>query len=69
MYIFLTPLIPVLRRQRQANLCESESQPGLHREFQDNQSSIERPYLKKNKLKQKKEVPDKIRSKDKVKHI
>lgn len=32
-----TPLIPAFKWQRQADLCEIQSQPGLHSEFQDSQ--------------------------------
>jgi hypothetical protein len=43
-----TPLIPALRRQRQADLWV-RGQPGLHSEFQDSQGYTEKPCLKKNK--------------------
>jgi hypothetical protein len=41
-----TPLIPALRRQRQANVWV-RGQPGLQSEFQDSQSYTEKPCLKK----------------------
>jgi hypothetical protein len=49
--LWLTPLIPALRRQRQADF----SLPGLQSEFQDSQGYTEKPCLKKqNKTKQNK---------------
>jgi hypothetical protein len=51
-----TPLIPALRRQRQADFCV-RGQPGLQSEFQDSQVYTEKPCLRKtnkqNKTKQK----------------
>jgi hypothetical protein len=46
------PLIPALRRQRQADFWV-RGQPGLQSEFQDSQSYTEKPRLKKQKQKQK----------------
>jgi hypothetical protein len=43
-----TPLIPALRRQRQADFCV-RGQPGLQSEFQDSQGYTEKPCLKKPK--------------------
>jgi hypothetical protein len=42
---WLTPLIPVLRRQRQADFWV-QGQPGLQSEFQDIQGYREKPCLK-----------------------
>jgi hypothetical protein len=39
------PLIPALRRQRQADL-RVQGQPGLQREFWDSQGYTEKPSLK-----------------------
>ena len=51
-----TPLIPALRRQRQADFWVS-GQPGLQSEFQDSQGYTEKPCLKKtNKKKEYKQV-------------
>jgi hypothetical protein len=47
---WLMPLIPALRRQRQANLWVW-GQPGLQSVFQDSQGYIERPCFKNNKNK------------------
>jgi hypothetical protein len=41
-----TPLIPALRRQRQADFWV-RGQPGLQSEFQDSQGYTEKPCLKK----------------------
>jgi hypothetical protein len=41
-----TPLIPALRRQRQADFWV-QGQPGLQSEFQDSQGYTEKPCLKK----------------------
>jgi hypothetical protein len=46
-----TPLIPALRRQRQADFWV-QGQPGLQSEFQDNQGYTEKPCLEKTKTKQ-----------------
>jgi hypothetical protein len=43
-----TPLIPALRRQRQADF-RVRGQPGLQSEFQDSQSYTEKPCLEKPK--------------------
>jgi hypothetical protein len=43
-----TPLIPALRRQRQADFWVW-SQPGLQSEFQDSQGYTEKPCLEKTK--------------------
>jgi hypothetical protein len=43
-----TPLIPALRKQRQADFC-IRGQPGLQSEFQDSQGYTEKPCLKKTK--------------------
>jgi hypothetical protein len=38
---------PALEGQRQVDLCEFGSQPGLYKEFQDSQGNVvERTYLK-----------------------
>jgi hypothetical protein len=42
-----TPLIPVLRRQSQADFW-AQGQPGLQSEFQDIQGYTEKPCLKNN---------------------
>jgi hypothetical protein len=42
------PLIPALRRQRQADFWV-RGQPGLQSEFQDSQGYTEKPCLKKTK--------------------
>jgi hypothetical protein len=47
---WLTPLIPALRRQRQADFWV-RGQPGLQSEFQDSQCYTEKPCLKKQKNK------------------
>jgi hypothetical protein len=47
-----TPLIPALRRQRQADF-RVRGQPGLQSEFHDNQDYTERPCLEKPKKKKK----------------
>jgi hypothetical protein len=53
---WLTPLIPALRRQRQADFWVW-GQPGLQSEFQDSQGYTEKPCLEKqNKQTNKKEV-------------
>jgi hypothetical protein len=49
------PLIPALRRQRQADFW-ARGQPGLQSEFQDSQGYTEKPCLKKTKKKTKKNV-------------
>jgi hypothetical protein len=43
-----TPLIPALRRQRQADFWV-RGQPGLQSEFRDSQGYIEKPCLEKKK--------------------
>jgi hypothetical protein len=43
-----TPLIPALRRLRQADFC-IRGQPGLQSEFQNSQGYTEKPCLEKNK--------------------
>jgi hypothetical protein len=48
-----TPLIPALRRQRQADF-RVRGQPGLQSEFQDSQDYTEKPCLEKPKKKKKK---------------
>jgi hypothetical protein len=48
-----TPLIPALRRQRQADFWVW-GQPGLQSEFQDSQGYKEKPCLEKQKQKQNK---------------
>jgi len=48
-----TPLILVLRRQRQADFWV-RGQPGLQSEFQDSQGYTEKPCLKNQKKKKKK---------------
>lgn len=40
-----TSLTPVLRRRRQAKLCEFWCHPGIQSEFQDNQGYTIKPYL------------------------
>ena len=50
------PLIPALRRQRQADLWV-QCQSGLQSEFQDSQGYTEKPWLEKQKQKQKKQKP------------
>jgi hypothetical protein len=47
------PLIPALKRQRQADIWV-RGQPGLQSEFQDSQGYTEKPYLKKKQNKNKK---------------
>jgi hypothetical protein len=47
-----TPLIPALRRQRQADFWV-RGQPGLQSEFQDSQGYTEKPCLEKKKTKNK----------------
>jgi hypothetical protein len=47
-----TPLIPALRRLRQADFWVP-GQPGLQSEFQDSQGYTEKPCLKKKQKKQK----------------
>jgi hypothetical protein len=47
-----TPLIPALRRQRQADFWV-QGQPGLQSEFQNSQGYTEKPYLEKQTNKQK----------------
>jgi hypothetical protein len=47
------PLIPALRRQRQADFWV-QGQPGLQSEFQDSQGYTEKPCLGKKKKKKKK---------------
>ena len=42
--VWHTPLIPTLRRQRQAELRD-QGQPGLQTEFQDSQGYTEKPHL------------------------
>jgi hypothetical protein len=42
-----TSLIPALRRERQADLCEFETRLDYMIEFQDNQGYLEKHYLKK----------------------
>jgi hypothetical protein len=44
-----SPLVPALRRQRQADL---RGQPGLESKFQDSQNYTEKPYLKITKQQQ-----------------
>jgi hypothetical protein len=46
----ITPLIPALGRQRQADFWV-RGQPGLQSEFQDNQGYTEKPCLEKNNKK------------------
>jgi hypothetical protein len=46
------PLIPALRRQRQADFWV-RGQPGLRSEFQDSQGYTEKPCLKKPKKEKK----------------
>jgi hypothetical protein len=48
-----TPLIPALRRQRQADFWV-RGQPGLQSEFRDSQGYTEKPCLKKQKTNKKK---------------
>jgi hypothetical protein len=50
-----TPLIPALRRQRQADFWV-RGQPGLQSEVQDSQGYTEKPCLKKQKQKQNKSI-------------
>jgi hypothetical protein len=45
------PLIPALRRQRQADFCV-RGQPGLQSEFQDSQGYTEKPCLEKQQQQQ-----------------
>jgi hypothetical protein len=47
-----TPLIPALRRQRQADFWVQD-QPGLQSEFQDSQGYTEKPCIEKPKKKKK----------------
>lgn len=47
-WLWCTPLLPELRRQRQDYLL-IPCQPGIHREFWDIPAYIERPCLKKGK--------------------
>ena len=49
------PLIPVLRRQRQANLCEFEASLVYKSKFQDRLQSFEKPCFKKPKKKKEQE--------------
>jgi hypothetical protein len=49
---WLTPLIPEIGRQRQADFWV-RGQPGLQSEFQDSQGYTEKPCLEKPKQKQK----------------
>ena len=53
-----TPLIPALRRQRQADFWV-QGQSGLQSEFQDSQGYIEKPCLKNQKQKQNKKQTNK----------
>jgi hypothetical protein len=50
----LSPLIPALRRQRQADFWV-QGQPGLQSDFQDSQGCTEKPCLEKPKKKKKKD--------------
>jgi hypothetical protein len=59
------PLIPALRRQRQANFWV-RGQPGLQSEFQDSQGYTEKPCLEKNK--QTKKNPKKKKFQDILTH-
>jgi hypothetical protein len=62
---WLTPLIPALGRQRQADLWV-RGQPDLQSEFQDSQDFTEKPCLgKKNKTKNKKQKQNKTNKKTK----
>jgi hypothetical protein len=53
------PLIPALRRQRQADLCV-QNQSGLQSEFQDSQGYTEKPCLEKTNKKRKRERKGKV---------
>jgi hypothetical protein len=55
-----TPLIPELRRQRQADF-RVRGQPCLQSEFQNNQGYTEKPCLKQNKTKQNKTKQNKTK--------
>jgi hypothetical protein len=55
-----TPLVPALRRQRQADFWV-RGQPGLQSEFQDSQGYTEKPCLEKPKKKKKKKTQKKPR--------
>ena len=56
------PLVPVLRKQSQADLWVQD-QPGLQKEFQDSQGYTEKPCLEKRKRKRKRKEERKRRKK------
>ena len=59
-----TPLIPALRRHRQADFGV-RGQPGLQSEFQNSQSYTEKPCVQRNKNKNKKKQKKKQTNKQK----
>jgi hypothetical protein len=50
----VTPLIPALRRQRQANLCESEASLIYRASCKTARAKTDKPYLDNKKTKQNK---------------
>jgi hypothetical protein len=60
-----TPLVPALRRQRQADFWV-QSQPGLQSEFQDSQGYTEKPCLEKPKPKPKPKPKQKQKTNNKL---
>jgi hypothetical protein len=58
------PLIPALRRQRQADFWV-QGQPGLQSEFQDSQGYTEKPCLEKPKQQQQQQKIKTMKSKQK----
>jgi hypothetical protein len=58
---WLTPLIPALGRQRQADFWV-RGQPGLQSEFQDSQGYTEKPCLEKTKQKTNKQTNKKSKA-------
>ena len=56
-----TPLIPALRRHRQADLGV-RGQPGLQSEFQNSQRYTEKPCVQRNKNKNKKKTETKTKT-------
>ena len=57
------PLIPALRRQRQADLCEFEASLVYRDSFRSGFKAIEKPCLKKQKKKKRKKKKKKKKKK------
>jgi hypothetical protein len=60
-----TPLIPALRRQRQADFSV-QGQPGLQSEFQNSQGYTEKPCLENQKTKKPKKKKNKNKKRNRL---